>query len=292
MSDICKVDGCTEERLPKRGLCKDHLRDYQAERARQYRAPDYIPPHGRERVCRICGDPAIEGKLICAAHRNERERKRLAIAGRPCGVDGCQAERVVGHSYCLEHKRAAQRKSDNARRRAQGSVERIPKRPPADVPEGHKWCWGCAELGRDAVKPVDEFHLDTQKSDGLQTKCKVCQYERYQERLEADPEHVRSISSRSQAKHRRRRVYGMDEEQFLARLAAQGGVCVGCLQPPLRPVIDHDHGCCGPNKACEKCVRWILCSNCNSTLGFSHENPATLHRLAGLLEGRLSFLPA
>ena len=31
--------------------------------------------------------------------------------------------------------------------------------------------------------------------------------------------------------------------------------------------IDHDHGCCGKDKSCGRCVRGILCGNHNRLIG-------------------------
>lgn len=44
------------------------------------------------------------------------------------------------------------------------------KRAPTDVPEGHRWCCIC-----DQVKPVEEFHKDRSRRDGLRNRCRACQ---------------------------------------------------------------------------------------------------------------------
>jgi hypothetical protein len=36
--------------------------------------------------------------------------------------------------------------------------------------------------------------------------------------------------------------------------------------------IDHDHACCPAGKACMKCVRGLLCSNCNTAIGMLKDN--------------------
>lgn len=56
-------------------------------------------------------------------------------------------------------------------------------------------------------------------------------------------------------------------------LDKQGGRCAICFCPPTemrsgkikRLNIDHDHRCC--SDGCIKCVRGLLCSNCNRALG-------------------------
>lgn len=60
-------------------------------------------------------------------------------------------------------------------------------------------------------------------------------------------------------------------EQYDELLAAQGGHCALCPATPDKHVkklhVDHDHSCCPGKRSCGKCVRGVLCVNCNSTLG-------------------------
>ncbi|MFC0504156.1 endonuclease domain-containing protein [Micromonospora costi] len=56
--------------------------------------------------------------------------------------------------------------------------------------------------------------------------------------------------------------------------AAQDGVCAICQQANLRgpgavPLyIDHDHVCCPDHhRTCGQCIRGLLCSGCNGSLG-------------------------
>ena len=49
--------------------------------------------------------------------------------------------------------------------------------------------------------------------------------------------------------------------------------------------VDHDHACCPENgRSCGKCVRAILCSECNTGLGKFRDNPAVLRAAADYLE--------
>ena len=43
-------------------------------------------------------------------------------------------------------------------------------------------------------------------------------------------------------------------------------------------VIDHDHNCCPPARACAVCVRGVLCNACNSGLGNFQDSPFLMSR--------------
>ena len=129
---------------------------------------------------------------------------------------------------------------------------------------GLKDCTKCKE-----VKPVGEF-FKASNSDGLASRCKVCT-------KEADPRKARD--------GRLRHFYNITIEQYESLLDAQDGVCAGCLRPPAKSkdgvlCVDHDHTCCPGNKSCGKCVRGLLCDECNTSLGKLQDSRETLLRLA------------
>lgn len=100
---------------------------------------------------------------------------------------------------------------------------------------------------------------------------------------------------------RRQRIsrYGLTEESFESLLAAQGGRCAicGAVEPGTHHGqwhIDHDHSCC-PDKAtdtptCGRCVRGILCGQCNLGLGHFRDDPDLLAAAAGYLNRSLGFV--
>lgn len=49
--------------------------------------------------------------------------------------------------------------------------------------------------------------------------------------------------------------------------------------------IDHDHSCCPQKGSCGKCVRGLLCRDCNVSLGSLHEDPRRIRGLVDYLEG-------
>jgi hypothetical protein len=68
--------------------------------------------------------------------------------------------------------------------------------------------------------------------------------------------------------------YGLTPEKFDQMLADQDCACAMCLEPfaaDQRVNIDHDHnlGCHpGEKQACDRCRRGLLCTRCNTALGF------------------------
>jgi hypothetical protein len=62
--------------------------------------------------------------------------------------------------------------------------------------------------------------------------------------------------------------YGINDAEYQAVLAAQGGGCAICGAEfadtsRRRLVIDHDHDHCPGGQVCRGCVRGILCTPCN-----------------------------
>lgn len=81
-----------------------------------------------------------------------------------------------------------------------------------------------------------------------------------------------------------RRVYwlarlGITIEEYDAMLEAQGGVCAICKRvctSGRRLSVDHDHKCCPGEKSCGRCVRGLLCRDCNTSIGKLGDNKETI----------------
>lgn len=93
---------------------------------------------------------------------------------------------------------------------------------------------------------LDEFYPSKKSKDGIDTWCKDCHFEK-----------------------KIRRLYSLTADDYSAMLSAQGGVCAICKRPPTtkRLAVDHDHSCCPGEVTCGKCVRGLLCDDCNWWLG-------------------------
>ncbi len=83
----------------------------------------------------------------------------------------------------------------------------------------------------------------------------------------------------------RLRKYGVTPEKFESMILAQGNSCAICVRPfTSTPHIDHDHACCPGASSCGRCVRGLLCSNCNTGLGLLKDSPAILTAAIRYLE--------
>jgi hypothetical protein len=84
--------------------------------------------------------------------------------------------------------------------------------------------------------------------------CYRCKIEVRRERSRGA--HARSIFAK----------YGITAEQYNALYEFQGGRCYLCRHSrgkSKRLTVDHDHACCPDLPACGRCVRGLLCANCN-----------------------------
>ena len=130
-----------------------------------------------------------------------------------------------------------------------------------------KVCERCKES-----KPISEFHKNKSRKDGLMGMCKECNSARMKKW------HAENYSGeRSRARTIKR--HGLTQERFDAMIAEQGGTCATCTRVPDVFHIDHSHECCEGDYSCGKCVRGLLCSQCNTALGLVGENPDILRAM-------------
>lgn len=86
---------------------------------------------------------------------------------------------------------------------------------------------------------------------------------------------------------RRLKRYGLSDATYDGLIEDQDGKCAGCGVSQGRNAwhIDHDHACCPGEKTCGKCVRGLLCRDCNLALGHAREDIGRLLGLADYLAG-------
>lgn len=162
-----------------------------------------------------------------------------------------------------------------------------------------KWC-------RECVREKGRAHYERNREQVLA---------RQRERREADPEAYRLMRQKSEgkpenrerkraynvARYREKRVeilaknsaqhrarkFGLTAESFDALLRGQGG-CAICGITDARWHVDHDHGCCATTPTCGRCVRGILCGQCNTALGLFRDSAEVCSRAAAYLTSRSS----
>ncbi|MGW0735471.1 endonuclease VII domain-containing protein [Streptomyces sp. NPDC002851] len=181
----------------------------------------------------------FEGADLKSCSRCGEFKPRAAFSRHRDRSDGLQ-------DYCKSCARDYAKAWDKRKREERRAL----KNPP--TPAGFKRCRGCGE-----VKPHSEWHRNASASDGLATLCKSCKAEKGRA-------------------HYLKREYGLTEAQRDELIAAQGGVCVICLNAPA-VYVDHCHT---TGK-----VRGVLCFNCNSGLGLLRDDPEAARRAAAYLEG-------
>lgn len=232
------------------------------ERVVELRAPGPVPrPKG---MCSVLGcDRAEYAFGMCDMHR-----RRVIKNGAPgpaasrfnpgqlCSGPECAREAHAG-GLCGGHLQQSYRG-------AALSPLRPSIRSTTRNADGHKRCSQCFDW-----RPVDQFYPTPGRgnTDGLQSYCMRCD---------------RSM--------RLLRQYGITGAQFDAMLVAQNGVCAICCEPPPEGAasfsVDHDHACCATRKlSCGKCVRGLLCPDCNRAIGMFNDDPKILMRAAEYLGG-------
>jgi len=135
-----------------------------------------------------------------------------------------------------------------------------------------KRCASCMQL-----KPLSSFWKRTDRKDGLDYYCRVCNYE-----------HTRDFRTQNPWVHRRhnrnthyRSKYGITALEFEARSHAQHDKCAICgtaAKEGKHLHVDHNHK--------TKKIRGLLCYLCNMGLGYFQESPVRLRAAAKYLAAR------
>jgi hypothetical protein len=109
--------------------------------------------------------------------------------------------------------------------------------------------------GRNKEKPCDECRLASNKYRREKRQFDV-------DKLGYDP--------------RRFKRHNITKEIYDSLLNKYDGKCWICKEIKAS-VIDHDHSCCTGVWSCGKCVRGVLCSNCNTAIGLLKDRKELLN---------------
>lgn len=161
------------------------------------------------------------------------------------------------------------------------------------VTVSHKLCSKCK-----LDKPAQDFNKSKRASTGLQSWCKQCHKDsqatperkvvaaRYAKARWADPRGREKLQvlNRKWAVQR----HGISVAEYNGLLDKQGGTCAVCGNPcpsGRNLAVDHDHSCCPGYHSCGKCVRGLLCCNCNRAIGLLKDDPKLALAVVDYLEG-------
>lgn len=141
-----------------------------------------------------------------------------------------------------------------------------------------KSCNKCGE-----VKQLDLFMKGKKYKDGRKNTCKSCHSkymtEYYLKNKDKYEEKLRLNRGDKRYKPSWKR-HGLDEATFNQMSDKFNGLCWACKERE-HSCIDHDHSCCKGNFGCVKCVRGLLCFQCNVSLGLLGEDAT---KVQGLLQ--------
>lgn len=121
------------------------------------------------------------------------------------------------------------------------------------------------------------------------SRCIVCRKKRdrrrYRDLVSSDPEGVKEFH-RNQWRQIR---YNITFKQYQEILESQGHVCAICgkteRENGRRLAVDHDEKCCkGRSRSCGRCIRGLLCTDCNTSIGKFHDDPVILRKAADYIE--------
>ena len=132
---------------------------------------------------------------------------------------------------------------------------------------------------------LESFH----KGNGYCKPCKKEYDKTYKVNWNFKP-YNRIVRYKSYLKNR----YSITLEELVSMYESQGGGCSICNKGLPHPAdeygdrwqsnIDHDHACCPTDTSCGKCIRGLLCRDCNLMLGHSKDNLDTLKKAVEYLE--------
>ena len=138
------------------------------------------------------------------------------------------------------------------------------------------------------IRPIADFHKQSDKKDGLRSQCKICTNEKNLAKYHKCSRTKRSHHMASR-KHSLWKNYGLTLDQYDQMLVEQGGACLICrsvepwgfVEKPKRAkeffCVDHDH------KTGK--VRGLLCQPCNTGLGNFNDDTGSLRAAIKYLEG-------
>lgn len=125
--------------------------------------------------------------------------------------------------------------------------------------EGRKRCSTCRKWLDTGL-----FGLNAAMGDGLANSCRECQW--------------------SNGLWSKYRITGGQYRDMLTRQGGACAICNGVNADGRALAVDHDHSCCPGSRSCGRCVRSLLCHDCNVAIGHMKDDVSLLKRAVAYLE--------
>ena len=142
-----------------------------------------------------------------------------------------------------------------------------------------KICVKCNE-----EKDLESFAKGKNYKDGRRGTCKKCHTAYVKQYYKNNP-------NQRQENIRRNGLYGgnwkrhhLSKEEYDKMLSLYNGKCHSCKEREATN-IDHDHNCCDKARSCGKCVRGVLCNQCNTALGLLGDSKLKVTSLLSYING-------
>lgn len=255
----CAFDTCANYGYVQ-GLCPGHAA--QDRKGQELSALGERRWTGSDHECSVqdCGNIRWSGGM-CRGHylqqyHNRPLRPVKQVPWETCAADRCERSAVTG-GFCNTHYTH--------------SLHKTPKRVctvsgcgrPHDARGYCKTHWAQWKKGQTPGE-VRQWGVYNQEGE---VRCALPNCAKVAISRDLCPNHVSTSNN-----------FSLSTEQLVALFS--DAKCAVCSET-RRLCIDHDHACCPGDKSCGACVRGVLCTWCNSTLGHAKDS---IERLKGLVE--------
>lgn len=127
-------------------------------------------------------------------------------------------------------------------------------------------------------KPLELFAKGKAYGNGRRNICKKCHSD-YMVNYYKNNDEQRKIKNKiNSGKDTNWKRHKLTKEAFDEMVFRYDGKCHACGINNASN-IDHDHSCCPGYRGCGKCVRGILCYQCNTALGLVKDSKEILQKL-------------
>ena len=114
--------------------------------------------------------------------------------------------------------------------------------------------------------------------DGRRNTCKKCHTEYVTNYYNANPDKKAAKNKMNTVNKPAFLKHGLSKDAYQDMLNLYSGKCYSCKDRDAN-CIDHDHTCCPGSFSCGKCIRGLLCSQCNTALGLLQDSRQKIESL-------------